>query len=69
MIQAFKYLFSVIKWRFSKKVFIGEKILFKGKKYKIVGESYDYVIIKGFSKAVKKENLSQHFISKNLTLR
>lgn len=57
MIQALKYLFSVIWWRITPNKFRGRMMIYKGKLREIIGESFQYVIIKGVKNPVHKNDL------------
>lgn len=57
MIQAFKYLFSVIKWRITPNKFRGRSIIYKGRTREIIGESFQWLVIKGVKKPVHKNDL------------
>ena len=48
MIEALKYLFAVIRWRFSPKKFLGRRVFVKGKHRRIIGESYRFFMVEGF---------------------
>jgi len=38
--DAFQYLFDMLRWRLSKKIYTGKMIRYKGKRCRITGETY-----------------------------
>jgi hypothetical protein len=55
MYEALKYLFDVIRWKFSKKQFLGKTVYIKGKYRKVTGESYRFFIVVGVKWALEKQ--------------
>jgi hypothetical protein len=55
MFEALKYLYDVIRWKFSKKQFLGKTVYIKGKFRKVTGESYRFFIVAGVKRALEKQ--------------
>ena len=55
MYVVLKYLFDVIRWKFSKKQFLGKTVYIKGKYRKVTGESYRFFIVRGVGWALEKQ--------------
>ena len=54
--QAVVHLYSVIKWRFKKKEYIGRRVYIAGKVRPVIAENYDSIFVKGLSHAISKDN-------------
>lgn len=66
MYEVLKYLFDVIRWKFSKKQFLGKTVYIKGKYRKVTGESYRFFIVAGVKRALEKQQYRPSLLSPNM---
>jgi len=59
--QALQYLFSIISWRlFGKRECVGKLVYYKGKKIKVIMETYENFYLEGIDKAFLKSDYAAY---------